>query len=669
MRQAERTEHIKNVIHRTSSEIYGDSDEDMIARSWRRCVTEYGLDPVNAQPARIIENHQLIEHREQVEDYLRVARAGMEQLFKRVSPLGYVLLLTDSKGVTVDYIGNDQWDRELRHSGLYLGADWREEHAGTCAVGTCIVEQAPITCHQTDHFDSTHIGLTCTASPLFDPTGEFLGVLDISALTSPTEKSSQHLAGHLTKMYSRMIEDANFVRYFGGRWILRLGADWALVDVSGNCMIAFDADGVIVGANSVARSLLSARLDDGSFGQIVGRNLTDVFRGSMDNVWRVASSVTSNEHGVLTTHQNEMLYAVARPPRRAGSSPQIAKVNASSAVHTDCSALENLAGDDSQMQRLIDQSKRLVNKKVNILVHGETGTGKEVVARALHDSSVRASEAFVAVNCASIPESLIESELFGYTAGSFTGGRSKGAQGLIAQSSGGTLFLDEIGDMPLQLQTRLLRVLSEQEVMPLGANKPIPVKLTVIAASHRDLRVLMANGEFREDLYYRLCGAGLRLPPFRDREDKPFIINRILKQEADSMGLDSYSVSSAALTLMLHHPWPGNIRQLRNVVRFAMAVSDEGRIDVCHLPEEFFEQDNPMATNQSANGLQPPELHAMLPTEIHSNPSLPPEGQRLGDTLKRHHWNVTATSKELGICRATVYRQMKRYGIVSPTQL
>ena len=227
------TKHIDEVISRTSlrTDTASAMNDDPIVRSWRRCVTDHGLDPTRAQPARVLEGWQVREHQEQIESFMRVARAGMEQLYKRVSPLGYVLLLTDAQGITVDCIGNDQWDRELRRSGLCLGADWNESRAGTCGVGTCIVERAPLTCHQEDHFDATHIGLTCTTAPLFDPTGEFIGVLDISALTSPSEKPSQHLARHMTVMYAKMVEDANFIRHFSDRWILRLDVDWALVEV------------------------------------------------------------------------------------------------------------------------------------------------------------------------------------------------------------------------------------------------------------------------------------------------------------------------------------------------------------------------------------------------------------------------------------------------------
>ncbi len=657
------TKHIDEVISRTSlrTDTASAMNDDPIVRSWRRCVTDHGLDPTRAQPARVLEGWQVREHQEQIESFMRVARAGMEQLYKRVSPLGYVLLLTDAQGITVDCIGNDQWDRELRRSGLCLGADWNESRAGTCGVGTCIVERAPLTCHQEDHFDATHIGLTCTTAPLFDPTGEFIGVLDISALTSPSEKPSQHLARHMTVMYAKMVEDANFIRHFSDRWILRLDVDWALVEVSGECLLAFDVDGIIVGANTGARRLLAVARQDQILCPLVGSALPSVFKVDMAEVWRMSRVGTTSERTVLSTHLHELFYAMVSPPRSFGN--KLVRGLAAVTIQADCPALDHLAGEDMQMQRLIDQAKRLVNKKVNILLHGETGTGKELVARALHESSQRRQGAFVAVNCASIPESLIESELFGYLTGSFTGARSKGARGLIQQSSGGTLFLDEIGDMPMPLQTRLLRVLSEGEVMPLGAEKPVPVDLTVVAASHRDLRRLIADGVFREDLYYRLCGATLHLPPLRLRSDKGYVIERVLQQEAQQAG-GSAKLSNAALKNLLDYSWPGNIRQLRNVLRYALALCDDGYIEAGHLPQELLADD--ASAYVPAGASENAEFPLSMVRSDRSGATA--HAQRLLSSLRQHFWNVTAVAQDLGVCRATVYRHMKRYKIVSPTQ-
>jgi transcriptional regulator of acetoin/glycerol metabolism len=557
--------------------------------------------------------------------------------------IGYVLLLTDAHGIAVDFIGNDAWARELKQSGLYLGADWSETRAGTCAVGTCIVEQAPITCHHNDHFDASHITLTCNSAPLFDPTGGFLGVLDVSALTSPSPHDSQHLVLQMVTMYAQMVEDANFLRYFRDRWVLRLGSAWSMVDVSGEIMLAFDADGLIVGANNGARRAL--RPLPGRAGGLVGQTLDAIFREGMDAIWRIARSGFAADRSTLSAAGGEVYYGTVLAPRVA---PQPVRAAAAAVA---APALERLAGDDPQMRRLIAQASRLINRPVNILLHGETGTGKEVLAKALHESSSRATKPFVAVNCAAIPESLIESELFGYTPGSFTGGRSKGMRGLIQQADGGTLFLDEIGDMPLHLQTRLLRVLAEREVLPLGAEKPIPVNLTVIAASHRDLRKLIAEGRFREDLYYRLCGAILFLPPLRERRDRDYLIERLLAAEGAELGTDAQP-TPAARAALLAHDWPGNVRQLRNVLRFALAVCDGSRITLEDLPAELM--------TAGAH-----DAHTAVPEAALARD----EAASLDAALRRQRWNITAAAAELGICRATVYRQMKRFGIVPPNQL
>jgi transcriptional regulator of acetoin/glycerol metabolism len=651
-----------DAIRQVASGAVPDSDtpDSVIRRSWHRCVNTHGLDPARSFDLRVETAGRLRESRERIEEYLQVARGGMEQLFKRVSALGYVLLLTDADGVTVDYIGNDSWGRDAQRAGLYLGANWQEEIAGTNGIGTCIYEQAPLTCHRDDHFYTGNVGLSCNTAPLFHPDGKLMGVLDVSALAMPDARESQHLALHLTTLYGQMIEDANFVRHFRDRWILRLATSWALVDVHGDMMLAFDADGLLVGASTGARRWLRGL--PGAGDPVVGRHLSDVFRCSMDDIWRLARSADAMERALLSAFDHQSYFgSLIAPRQRGGASGAGQKEAAEAAAPAAASpALERLAGDDKQMRALQDQARRLANKRIHILIQGETGTGKEVFAKALHESSTRRDQPFVAVNCASIPESLIESELFGYTAGTFTGARGRGMKGLILQSHGGTLFLDEIGDMPLHLQTRLLRVLSEHEVLPLGAERPVRVELTVIAASHRDLRQLIAAGSFREDLYYRLCGATLPLPALRDRRDLGYLIDLILREEAEQLEMRAH-IDAAARERLERYDWPGNVRQLRNVLRFGLALSDGEGIYAQHLPPEILQPSVAPAVRLAAAGVR--TAHAAAPA-----PSRPPEAERLLGALRAHRWNITAVAAESGQCRTTIYRQMKRYGIVSPTQ-
>jgi len=663
-------ETVLRVVHSGSKKSGLDANTDLIHRSWRRCVTEHALDPALRPDVRIETSTRLRECRQQHEEYLHVARAGMEQLYKHVSALGYVLLLTDAEGITLDYIGNDTWDAPLRRAGLALGANWNEIHAGTNGIGTCIAEKTTLTCHRDDHFYIGHVGLSCTSTPLFDPHGGFLGALDISALTSPNARESQHLAQHLTVLYGRMIEDANFMHQFREHWILRLGTAGPLVDVCGELMLAVDRDGKILGANTDARRMLrlldSAQLRIEERANIVGSHLTGVFGTRIDDIWRLTKgTATRDERTLITTWNGQVYHASMIAPKAAPRQQQNSENEQLPNPRRD-EILGQLSGGDERMTQLIERAVRLVDKPVSILIQGDTGTGKEVLARALHESSRRAAMPFVAVNCAAIPESLIESELFGYTPGTFTGARSKGMKGLIQNADGGTLFLDEIGDMPLVLQTRLLRVLSEREILPLGADKPIRLNLHVIAASHRDLRRQIVTGTFREDLYYRLCGATLALPPLRERADIGFLIDRILQVEAQAMNANP-TISAQARALLAAHDWPGNVRELRNALCFALSIADGEPIDVAHLPPEILEAQPskadasygrvipfPLATAYGENG-----------TSLHTGD----ERTDLLDALRRHHWNISEVARDLQLCRATIYRHMKRHGIVSPTLL
>ncbi|MFV0677718.1 sigma-54-dependent Fis family transcriptional regulator [Variovorax sp. tm] len=648
--------HIDNVYSiATGTALVADPAQSLVHKSWARCVRDHGLDPSKPTPARILPAQEVRAHQQQLEHFLRAARAGMEDIYRRVADLGYMVLLTDAEGITVDYIGNPAWDDQLRKAGLYLGADWNEAHAGTCGVGTCLVERQPMTCHQTEHFDATHIALTCTTAPLFDHSGKLTAILDVSALRSPEARESQHLVRHLVAIYARMIEDADFLRSFRGHWILRLGSAFGLVDVAGEVMLAFDEGGTVVGANGGARQAFA--------GRALGGAISEWLHMPMDAIWRIGNGGASAmpfAHTVLLPgggeyHASLLAPRVRRPAATAAAA--VAPASPSARPGDRLPPLERIAGDDPQMQKLLAQARRLVDRGIHVLVEGETGSGKEVLARALHGASSRAAMPFVAVNCAAIPDSLIESELFGYTPGSFTGGRAKGMKGLIAQADRGTLFLDEIGDMPMALQTRLLRVLSEGEVLPLGAESPQRVDIAVVAATHRHLPGLVASGRFREDLYYRLCGAVLKLPPLRERGDMRYLIEGMFNEEAAAMSSPA-RLSEEAMRRLLAHDWPGNLRELRNVLRLALALCSDGRVGVEDIQLQLPARSGNVAPATVAH------VAASSPDDADGIPAA-----ELIELLRRHRWHVARAADELGLSRATVYRHMKRHGIAPPRRM
>ncbi|MBL8349295.1 MAG: sigma-54-dependent Fis family transcriptional regulator [Burkholderiaceae bacterium] len=607
--------------------------EPLIRESWARCVHQHGLDPTRMQQAVILPQHRLREHRERIDEFLRIARHGLEALYQQVAGMGYCVLLTDARGVTVDFIGDLQLDSSLRRAGLYLGSDWSEQHAGTCGVGTAIATGQALTVHQDDHFDATHIPLTCTAAPVFDPLGRLNAILDISALTAPQAKSSQHLALQLVKVYASRVENANFLRWFRNDWVVKLHPSPEFVEISPDHLLALDAGGRIIGHNRAAQQLLEA--EAGS--TVLGLPFDRFFSIRFDELGHYLRSAAGERRGVRLQASARVLFLHAVPP------PQRALAGAMPAADRAIPpALARLSGGDPQLDRQIERAARLVDTPVGLLLTGETGSGKEYFAKAVHEAGQRRDKPFVAVNCAAIPETLIESELFGHLPGSFSGAAAKGKRGLIQQADGGTLFLDEIGDMPLQLQARLLRVLAEREVLPVGAVRPVAVDIRVIAATHADLEALARAGRFRDDLYYRLAGAHLQLPPLRERRDLTWLLRMLLRQRPPVLQL-----SADAESLLRAWRWPGNLRELHNTIEFARAVCRGGVIEVHDLPDRL--------------------VSAVAAVGATASPSLlPAEAQLLLQYLRAARWNVSAVAHQMGLSRMTVYRRMKRWGIAAP---
>ena len=650
--------------------------DPIILRSWNRCVKNYHLEPSTSRGARILTQDELNEFKLPVEEFLYIAKSGLQDLYKKVNELDYVVLLTDKHGVTIDYIGNERFDEQLKSYGLYLGADWGEKHAGTCGVGICATEMLPVTAHHQDHFDLKNTSLTCSAAPIFDPEGNPLAVLDVSALNSPKNKDSQYLLLQIVKIHAQIIEAANFVHHFHKRyWIIRFGALKEYVNINSSNMLAVDETGVIHGMNSAARLLLTnaKSWNEEGWNSFIGKNLSDIFDSNLDFTNKGNMCAGGLTLPSFLKQNGNVVYYSSTPPSSKqhlndqGSDTDFGKRPVVDTATNDATelpknghlSLDQLAGDDEKMQKSITLAKRLLDRKINFLIQGETGSGKEVFARALHQESERKDKPFIAVNCAAIPESLIESELFGYKPGTFTGARSKGMVGLIEQSSGGTLFLDEIGDMPLHLQTRLLRVLSEQEVLPLGSDKTVIVDLNVITATNKNIEQMIHDEDFREDLFFRIAGATISLQSLKDRKDREFIIRNSLVLES---GDPNIAIEKTALDLLMDYDWPGNIRELRNTLRIAYALSDQQTITLDDLPDTLSQ----IKRRRSHTGTNDLHNNNEYLSEVCRNN---PKAGKLINALIDNKWNITDTSKQLGISRATIYRKMKKFNIVMPNHL
>ena len=613
--------------------LHGPGSDPSIARSWLRCLEDYHLDPALSIAPTVLEHGRVLESRERLQQVLHIAGNEMTSLHQQLSGAGHAVLLTDARGVILNCVTAPAERQIFERAGLWLGADWSEACEGTNGIGTCLVERQSLTIHQDEHFRGRHTGLTCSASPVFDPHGELLAVLDVSSARRDVSRQSQFHTMALVNLSAKMIESCYFLRCFDNQWLLRFHLQAESVGLFSEGLLAFDGEGRICAVNQSALNLLGHIR-----GGLLGKPVEAFFDCSLDELLGRAS-INAAASWPLRTRDGRKLFAVLRgEARRPLPTPRVPSPNV---AQVPC--LAGICLDDAALQADFRKALRVYERDVPLLINGETGSGKEAFAKAVHHASQRAEKAFVALNCAAIPESLIESELFGYRGGSFTGARKEGMRGKLQQADGGTLFLDEIGDMPLALQTRLLRVLEDRQVVPIGG-EPEAVNVRIISATHRNLLDRVQDGSFREDLYYRLNGLEVALPALRDRSDKSQLLDFLLSEEA---GTETVLIDAPAREALLGFAWPGNVRQLRNVLRTLAALCEGGQIGL---------EDLPAMIRQARPVVQTMDVMSEHPLE---------DAERLAllSALEQTRWHMTHTAEQLGVSRNTLYRKLRKHGI------
>ncbi|HEX8587620.1 sigma-54-dependent Fis family transcriptional regulator [Pseudomonas sp.] len=606
-----------------------------IARSWLRCLEDYHLDPAQATPTTVLEHARVLESREQLQQVLTIAGGEMHSLHRQLAG-GSAVLLTDAHGIILNCVTEPGDRRIFERAGLWLGADWSEAREGTNGIGTCLVERQSVTIHRDEHFRGRHTGLTCSASPVFDPHGDLLAVLDVSSARQDVSRQSQFHTMALVNLSAKIIESSYFLSRFDNHWLLRFHLQAGAVGLFSEGLLAFDGEGRISALNQSALNLLGL-----SRGDLVGQGIETMFDCSLDE-WLSRASPEAAASWPLRTRDGRGFFAVLRGQSRAEVQARVTPVVRQSAVQLSSSAV-CLA--DVALQTDFRRALKVFERDVPLLINGETGSGKEAFAKAVHQASQRSAKPFVALNCAAIPESLIESELFGYRGGSFTGARKEGMRGKLQQADGGTLFLDEIGDMPVALQTRLLRVLEDRLVVPIGG-EPQAVNVRLISATHRNLLERVEDGGFREDLFYRLNGLEIALPPLRERSDKAQLLDCLLAQEAGGLPI---LIEAKARQALLDFNWPGNVRQMRNVLRTLTALCDEGQIRFDDLP---------VAIRQGMT-----QGTAQAKADVAHSPLDDAERVALLATLEAQRWHITHAAQALGVSRNTLYRKLRKHGI------
>ncbi len=614
-----------------------DDNMPLVIESSHQRSLSYGLSPCarpDFSPLARNDLSQLIEQNRLLHAH---AVPAMETLYQQIINTHNMVILTDASGVIVHSLGDDDFLEKASRVALQPGVAWSEQSKGTNAIGTAIAENMPTLVHADQHYLAANHFLTCSAAPIADYRGNVIGVLDVSG----DQRSFHKHTMALVRMSALMIENQLFSATFEDAITLHFHARPEFIGTLMEGIASFTPGGRFLSANRNGLFQLGlpfAALQSHTFSSLFGMPVSGVYdhyRTAMPGlldlcmhsgvrvVGRAQLRLTPETHAVTTSH--------VAPPTQAQQNAR------------RLSGLRYLNTGDAQLEQVIAKVNKVLGRDIPILVMGETGTGKELLAHAIHNDSPRALGPFVAVNCASIPETLIESELFGYEDGAFTGARKKGSVGKILAANGGTLFLDEIGDMPFSLQARLLRVLQERMVTPLGSDKSIPVNVELICATNHNLRDRIARGLFREDLYYRLNGLVVKLPPLRERTDLEVVVKKILATESNG---ERYTVSAEVLQMFARHKWPGNFRQLTNLLRTAIIMADdEHEIGLHHMPDDFLDDidlDAPAGATAYAAGTNLEEI-------AHS---------AILNSLEANGGNVSATARALGVSRNTIYRKL-----------
>jgi transcriptional regulator of acetoin/glycerol metabolism len=617
---------------------YGDCPSGVIseplARSWRRSLAA-GLLPTgriadsehasgNRLGHLLARNHDLLAH----------SRPVMEYLFEQVRHSESMVILADKRGTLMHTLGDTDFLGKAERVALTPGASWNEQHRGTNAVGTALAEASTVEIHGAEHFLERNGFLTCAAAPIMSAGGELMGILDISG---DQRGRHPHTLG-LVSTAARMIENRLLIAGCRHQIRLHLHAHPEGIGTVAEGILVLSTDGWIVGANRCGLSLLHLALAD-----LGATPISRVIDLGFDELLS-RHKRRPGQPSPVRLHDGTSFFVQVHADLPVLSIPP----TVDKAVVTPKDPLAGLDTGDAQWRSATDKARRVVGKPIPILVQGESGVGKELFARATHDTGPRRDGPFVAINCAALPENLIEAELFGYAPGAFTGSRREGSLGRLREAHGGTLFLDEIGDMPLPMQTRLLRVLQERQVTPLGGGKSVNVDFALICATHQNLREAADKGSFRSDLYYRINGLTVHLPALRERSDFAALTERLL---ADLNPCCEVHLAPDLLAKLSRHPWPGNLRQYASVLRTACAMldPDEGCIDWKHLPDDMAEElaatKKPAQSESISRGTQ--SLRALSTVAIQQ-------------TLEGSRGNISEAARRLGISRQTLYRKINR---------
>lgn len=628
-----------------------------VQHSHQRC-DQMGIERSQVYSKLILTGDELFNRLADKRELIENAEPFINQLYRFVKGADFFALLTDEDGCILTIIGDENILKEAFSYKMIPGAFMDEPNIGTNAMGTAIVEKVPVQISGEEHYIASYHKWTCSAAPIRDSNGKIIGTMD---LTGYSKNVHPHTLGMVVAA-ANAIEHILQVRDYNEELSLAKHYNDTIIDSISAGILTADVSGAIKTVNhhipelfgySVAeiRGMKAWQLFDGweqvlaSAAANQGYVEEEVFVNSRKNKLQLILSTYPIIDNSNTLRDIIFVFKDVKKIRKLAN-----RIMGRKAVYT----FDKIIGKNEHFCKVIAFAKKIADSRSGILILGESGTGKELFAQAIHNHSDRREEPFVALNCGAIPKTLIEAELFGYEEGAFTGAKASGNPGKFEIADGGTLFLDEIGEMPLDMQTRLLRIIEEGTVSRVGSTKEFVVDVRIIAASNKDLREEVEKGNFRKDLYYRLNVLPLILPRLSQRKDDiPILIDYFMNRISKKLNKKPYPLTAEQMEQLMNYEWPGNIRELENFVELIInaeslpiEMPEEGKHSVPSL--------NPWES-EPASWERDPEDQDLTLGEL--------ERQHILRTLTKYHGNISLSAKALGISRNTLYRSIETHHI------
>lgn len=616
----------------------------------------YGIEKERITPKKILEGSEVSTALRKSKKLMDIAAPFMQMLYNLLQDSGFILLLTDKDGCILNIIGDNSIVEAAKALNMIIGAYMDEGSIGTNAMGTAIKEDSPIQISAKEHFITAYHRWTCSAAPIHDTEGNIIGTLN---LTGGSHLVHPHTLGMVVAAV-KFIENQFKVNAAQKKLNEAYNYMNTIMDSISSLIIAIDREGIINSINDEACKTLNvskAVMLNSSIESIIKHwkelfeNLEEGIEIQDEEIYFAIKGVRKrynmNAYPILSEEGN-MVGAVILLKDIENVIKLVNKYSGMNARYT----FEDFIGESYEIKRIKEYAKNVANSPSTILIEGESGTGKEVLAQSIHNYSHRKNFGFVAINCGAISKNLIESELFGYEEGAFTGAKKGGQPGKFELANGGTLFLDEIGEMPLEMQVNLLRVLQEGVVTRVGGNKYIPVNVRIIAATNKDLRKEVARGTFRQDLYYRLSVIPIIIPPLRERkEDIKLLIQHFLKVKSQKLNKDIPVISQENYFKMINSPWEGNVRELENFIEKVLNL--EGSMD---FEFSIKEEQSELITVINNHDMSLKEEESVKPLwEVEKNAII--------HALDKYEGNISKASEMLCIGRNTLYNKIRKYNI------